>query len=63
MRTGQAHVQHYWNTLLERIERGEIDPSFVVTHRLPLHEAAKGFDMFLNKDDECIKVVLKPQFE
>jgi threonine dehydrogenase-like Zn-dependent dehydrogenase len=63
MRTGQAHVQHYWNTLLERIERGEIDPSFVVTHRLPLREAAKGFDMFLNKEDECIKVVLKPQAE
>ena len=46
--------------LLERIERGEIDPSFVITHRLQLEDAPKGYDMFLNKEDDCEKVVLKP---
>ena len=60
LKTGQTHVQRYMRPLLERIERGEIDPSFVVTHRLPLEEAPDGYDMFLNKQDECVKVVLDP---
>ena len=60
IRTGQCHVQRYMKPLLERIERGEIDPSFVITHRLPLREAPAGFDMFLNKQDDCLKVVLRP---
>ncbi len=60
IKTGQAHVQHYMRPLLERVEKGEIDPSFVVTHRMRLEDAPKGYDMFLNKEDECIKVVLKP---
>jgi threonine dehydrogenase-like Zn-dependent dehydrogenase len=59
IKTGQTHVQHYWKSLLERVQQGEIDPSFVVTHRLPLDQAPKGYDMFLKKDG-CIKVVLKP---
>jgi threonine dehydrogenase-like Zn-dependent dehydrogenase len=59
IRSGQTHVQKYMRPLLERIEKGEIDPSFVITHRLPLEEAAKGFHIFDNKEDECIKVVLK----
>ena len=46
--------------LLERIERGEIDPSFIITHRMPLDEAPHGYEMFSNKEDECVKVVLKP---
>ena len=46
--------------LLERVQRGEIDPSFVVTHRLPLDEAPRGYDLFRNKKDDCVKVVLKP---
>ncbi len=46
--------------LLERIERGEIDPSFVITHRLSLDDAPRGYDMFLHKEDGCVKVVLKP---
>ena len=58
IKTGQTHVQRYMRPLLEKIERGEIDPSFVITHRLPLDQAAKGFDMFLNKEDNCEKVVL-----
>ncbi len=60
IRTGQTHVQRYLRPLLDRIERGEIDPSFVVTHRLALDEAPRGYDMFLHKNDGCIKVVLKP---
>lgn len=60
IKTGQTHVQKYMRPLLERIEKGEIDPSFVVTHRLSLEEAPKGYEMFKDKQDECIKVVLKP---
>ncbi|HET9985309.1 MAG TPA: zinc-dependent alcohol dehydrogenase [Longimicrobiales bacterium] len=58
IRTGQCHVQRYMRPLLERIQKGEIDPSFVITHRLPLEEAPRGYDMFLNKTDDCLKVVL-----
>jgi threonine dehydrogenase-like Zn-dependent dehydrogenase len=58
IRSGQCHVQRYMRPLLERIQRGEIDPSFVITHRLPLEEAPKGYDMFLHKRDNCEKVVL-----
>lgn len=60
IKTGQTHVQHYFGPLLKRIEGGEIDPSFVVTHRIGLEEAATGFDMFLNQQNECIKVVMTP---
>jgi threonine dehydrogenase-like Zn-dependent dehydrogenase len=59
LRSGQCHVHRYMRPLLERIERGELDPSFVVTHRLPLSEAPRGYDMFMNKVDGCEKVVLK----
>ncbi len=60
IKTGQTHVQRYAKPLLERIERGEIDPSFVVTHRIPLDDAAQGYETFRNKEDECIKVVMRP---
>jgi threonine dehydrogenase-like Zn-dependent dehydrogenase len=53
-------VHRYMRPLLERVQRGEIDPGFVVTYRLRLDEAPKGYDMFLHKEDECVKVVLKP---
>jgi threonine dehydrogenase-like Zn-dependent dehydrogenase len=46
--------------LLEKIEKGEINPDFVVTHQLSLEEAPEGYELFKNKKDECIKVVLKP---
>jgi len=59
LRAGQCHVHRYMQPLLDRIQKGEIDPSFVITHRMPLAEAAKGFDLFLNKLDGCEKVVLK----
>ena len=60
IKTGQCHVHRYMKPLLERIQRGDIDPSFVITHRLELDQAPDGYDMFLNKEDECMKVVLKP---
>ncbi len=60
MKTGQTHVHRYLRPLLERIEKGEIDPSFIVTHRMRLDDAPEGFDIFLNKQDDCMKVVLTP---
>jgi len=58
LRTGQCHVQRYMRPLLDRIERGEIDPSFVITHRMTLDEAPQGYKTFLGKEDSCMKVVL-----
>ena len=60
LKTGQTHVQRYWESLLHRIENGEIDPSFVITHRMRLEDAPRGYDVFLNKQEDCIKVVLTP---
>ena len=60
IRSGQTHVQRYMKPLLERIERGEIDPSFIVSHHLSLDDAPLGYEAFRNKEDECIKIVLKP---
>jgi threonine dehydrogenase-like Zn-dependent dehydrogenase len=60
IKTGQTHVQRYMKPLLGRIEKGEIDPSFVITHRMALDDAPHGYRMFNDKDDGCIKVVLRP---
>src|SRR5215210_372600 len=60
LRMGQTHVQRYMPTLLDRIDRGEIDPSFVITHRVRLDDAPKAYKMFRDKKDDCIKVVMKP---
>jgi threonine dehydrogenase-like Zn-dependent dehydrogenase len=60
LKTGQTHVQRYMKPLLERIEKDEIDPSFVITHRMSLDDAPKGYQIFLKKQDECVKVVLTP---
>jgi threonine dehydrogenase-like Zn-dependent dehydrogenase len=60
VRTGQCHVQRYMKPLLEHIRAGHIDPSFIVTHRLELGEAPNGFETFKHKEDDCVKVVLKP---
>jgi len=60
IRSGQCHVQRYLRPLLERVQNGEIDPSFIVTHRLSLDEAPHGYELFKNKEDDCLKVVLKP---
>jgi threonine dehydrogenase-like Zn-dependent dehydrogenase len=59
IRAGQCHVHRYLQPLLAHIQRGDIDPSFVITHRLSLDQAAEGYDMFLRNRDECEKVVLK----
>ena len=60
IRSGQCHVQRYMQPLLERIQAGELDPSFVITHRLPLSEAPRGYELFKHKEDDCVKVVLQP---
>ncbi|HEY0079304.1 MAG TPA: zinc-dependent alcohol dehydrogenase [Pyrinomonadaceae bacterium] len=57
---GQTHVQSYMRPLLERVLNGEIDPSFVITHRMRLDDAADGYYTFRDKQDNCIKIVLKP---
>jgi threonine dehydrogenase-like Zn-dependent dehydrogenase len=59
-RMGQTHVHRYVKPLLERIEKGEIDPSFVITHRLRLDDAPSAYKTFREKQDGCIKVVMKP---
>jgi len=59
IKTGQCHVQRYMRPLLQHIENGDIDPSFVITHRMQLEDAPKGFEMFVKKVDGCEKVVLK----
>ncbi len=59
-RMGQTPVQRYLPTLLERIEKGEIDPSFVITHRASLEGGPDLYSTFRDKKDSCIKVVLKP---
>jgi threonine dehydrogenase-like Zn-dependent dehydrogenase len=60
LRTGQCHVQRYMKPLLRHIEKGEIDPARVITHRLPLRQAPRGYDIFKHKKDNCEKVVLTP---
>ena len=57
---GQTHMQKYMPALLELIENGKIDPSVIITHRLPLSQAADAYPMFVDKTDKCIKVVLDP---
>ena len=58
LKTGQCHVQRYSHPLLQRIENGDIDPSFVISHRLPLEQAPQAYETFKHKQDDCVKVVL-----
>jgi len=60
LRMGQTHVQHYTGPLLKKIQAGEIDPSFVITHRIPLEDAPAAYKTFRDKKDGCIKVVITP---
>jgi threonine dehydrogenase-like Zn-dependent dehydrogenase len=60
LKTGQCHVHRYLRPLYERIRDGDIDPSFVVTHRIGLDQAPDGYETFKHKQDDCVKVVLKP---
>ena len=58
---GQTNMQKYLQPLLGRIEHGDIDPSYIITHRFPLNQAPHGYDIFKHKEDDCVKVVLKPK--
>ena len=60
IKSGQTHVHKYLRPLLERIERGDIDPSFVISHRMRLDDASEGYEIFSKKEDDCMKIVLKP---
>ena len=60
LRMGQQHGQRYIPMLLDRIARGEIDPSYLATHQLPLDDSARGYEMFKKKDDGCLRVVFRP---
>jgi threonine dehydrogenase-like Zn-dependent dehydrogenase len=61
MKMGQTHVQKYLEPLLRKVEEGEIDPSFVITHKIGLQEAPGAYQTFRDKEDGCIKVVIKPE--
>jgi threonine dehydrogenase-like Zn-dependent dehydrogenase len=58
IKSGQCHVHRYMKPLLERIERGDIDPTFVISHRMKLDDAPVGYDMFVHKRDSAMKIVL-----
>ena len=60
LKTGQTHVQRYLDPLMQKIESGDIDPSFIITHTAPLDDAPEMYETFRDKKDDCIKVVLKP---
>jgi threonine dehydrogenase-like Zn-dependent dehydrogenase len=60
MKGGQTHVHRYMKPLLERIDKGEIDPSFVISHRIGMDEVPDAYRMFRDKQDECVKVVIRP---
>lgn len=60
LKMGQTHMHKYMPLLLDRIEKGEIDPSFVITHRVSLDDAPEMYKTFREKQDDCIKVVMKP---
>ena len=59
-RMGQTHVHRYLHDLLDKIVEGQIDPTFIITHRLPLDQAPEAYETFKEKQDGCIKVVLEP---
>jgi threonine dehydrogenase-like Zn-dependent dehydrogenase len=60
VRTGQTHVNRWTRDLLRRIEDGQIDPSFVITHTIGLEDGPEMYRVFRDKQDGCIKVVIRP---
>lgn len=60
IKTGQTHTMRYMRPLFERIERGEIDPSFVISHHVPIDRAPDMYRIFRDKLNHCTKVVLDP---
>jgi threonine dehydrogenase-like Zn-dependent dehydrogenase len=63
MKTGQTHMMRYMRPLLDRIEKGEIDPTFIISHRVPLSRAPEMYEIFRDKQDKCTKVVMDPWAE
>ncbi|MFL6675898.1 MAG: zinc-dependent alcohol dehydrogenase [Massilia sp.] len=62
IKTGQTHVQRYMQPLLERVQKGELDPSAIITHHMSLDDAPHGYEIFKHKQDRCVKVVLHPGY-
>jgi threonine dehydrogenase-like Zn-dependent dehydrogenase len=60
MRTSQQPGQRYMPAMMAAVQAGELDPSFLITHRMSLEDAPRGYELFKNKEDDCLKVVLKP---
>jgi threonine dehydrogenase-like Zn-dependent dehydrogenase len=60
LKMGQTHVQRYLEPLLSKVQDGEIDPSFIITHKIRLEDAPAAYKTFRDKEDGCIKVVIKP---
>ena len=60
MKTGQTHMMRYMKPLLDRVEKGEIDPSFVISHRVPIDQAPQMYKVFRDKQEHCTKVVIDP---
>jgi threonine dehydrogenase-like Zn-dependent dehydrogenase len=60
LKMGQTHTQRYAKDLLDLIARGKLDPAYIITHRMNLAEAPQGYAIFNDKEEECLKVVLKP---
>jgi threonine dehydrogenase-like Zn-dependent dehydrogenase len=60
LKMGQTNVHSYLRPLLEHIQKGDIDPSYVITHRMKLDDAPKGYEIFKHKKQDCIKIVLTP---
>jgi threonine dehydrogenase-like Zn-dependent dehydrogenase len=60
MRTGQTHVNRWTDDLLRRIEEGQIDPSFVITHKIGLEDGPEMYKTFRDKEDGCVKVFIAP---
>ena len=59
MKMGQTHVHKYLDPLMKHIQNGDIDPSFIITHRVSIDEAPQAYETFKHKKDNCIKVVIK----
>ena len=60
IRTAQQPGQRYMPRMLEHVQNGELDPSFLITHRMPLEDAARGYEMFKDKEDGCVRAVFAP---
>jgi len=60
LKMGQAPARGYMAKLYKQIIKGEIDPTTIITHKLPLEEASHGYHIFNHKQEDCIKVILKP---